>query len=110
LGDNEWIIDMVSFGDAALALTNVGNALYVTDFYGNSNRVLVPGVCRPLETVCENENHRIAFQRILLNRELADPTGWEDPSPVLMRLYDILGISPRELRAEYWKRACDLIN
>ena len=89
LGDNEWIIDMVHFGDAALALTNVGNALYITDFYGDSNHILVPSVCRELETVCENENHRIAFQRILLNRELADPAGWEDPSPILIRLYDI---------------------
>ena len=110
LGDNEWIIDMVNFGDAALALTNVGNALYITDFYGDSNRVLVPSVCRQLETVCENENHRIAFQRILLNRELADPAGWEDLPPVLMRLYDILGISNGALRAEHEKCVCGLIN
>ena len=99
LGDGEWIIDMVNFGDAALALTNVGNALYITDFYGDTAHVLVPSVCRELPTVCENENHRIAFIQALRNRELEDSGGWADHSPVIKCLYDILGISPGELRA-----------
>ena len=100
LGDNEWIIDKENFGDAALALTNIGNALYITNFYGDSNHVLVQSVCRPLETVCESENHRIAFREILMSRELMDPNGWADQSPVIDRLYAILGTSPEELRAE----------
>ena len=110
LGADEWIIDKVNFGDAALALTNDGNALYITDFYGDAKQVLVPNVCRKLETVCENENHRIVFREILLSRELIDPNGWADQSPVIAHLYDLLGISPGELREEHEKRASDVIH
>jgi hypothetical protein len=99
LGDSEWIIDMVNICDGALALTNAGTTLYITDFYGDTAHALVPNVCRELPTVCENENHRIAFIQALRNRELEDSAGWADHSPVIKCLYDILGISPGELRA-----------
>lgn len=104
LGTDQWITDMISFSDGALALTNAGTALYITDFFGNTGHVLVPNVCRELETVCERGNHRNAFMQALLKRELDDPEGWADQPPVIARLYNILGVSPGELRAEHGKR------
>jgi len=101
LGCGECIIDRADFGDACLVLTSNERTFYVTDFYGDSDHVLVPNVCRSLEEVCTDGNYRAAFMNVLLNMELRMRTGFTPQSPVVHRLYDALGISPGDLFREH---------
>ena len=99
LDSYERIVEIRHVGGVDFALTNKGNLLYITHFYGDSESILVPYVCCPLSEVFSDERFRNAMVSILRSREISPRQ--PEITELWLGIYKLVGIEPGTLREEF---------